>query len=63
MLATLTLVKTEINVQWLIKKMEELGTAYTGYDLIPMMIFGLLAYVTKTIAKDIKHEDTTEYKE
>ncbi len=43
--------------------MEELGTAYTAYDLIPITIFGLLAYVTRTIAKDIEHEDTTEYKE
>ena len=43
--------------------MEELGTAYTGYDLIPIMIFGLLAYVTRTITKDIEHEDNTEYKE
>ena len=43
--------------------MEELGTAYTEYDLIPMMIFGVLAYVTRNIAKDIKHEDTTKYKE
>ncbi len=43
--------------------MEELGTAYTGYDLIPMMIFGVLAYITRTIVKDIEHEDTTKYKE
>tara|TARA_E500000305_G_C3859074_1_gene159753 strand:- start:394 stop:525 length:132 start_codon:yes stop_codon:yes gene_type:complete len=43
--------------------MEELNIAYTEYNTIPIIVFGILAYVTKVLVKDIKNEDNTKYKE
>ena len=43
--------------------MEELNTAYTEHNTIPIIVFGVLAYVTKVLVKDIENEDNTRYKE
>ena len=43
--------------------MEELNILYTEYNTMPILIFGILAYVTKVLAQDIHNEDNTQYKE
>jgi hypothetical protein len=43
--------------------MEELNTAYTEHNTIPIIVFGVLAYVTKILVKDIHDKDDTKYKE
>ena len=43
--------------------MEELNIAYTEYNTVPIIIFGILAYVTKVLVKDMRDEDNTQYKE
>jgi len=43
--------------------MEELNIAYTEHNTIPIIVFGVLAYVTKVLVKDIEKKDDTKYKE